>query len=137
MEEIKSAILQKLKSDELLQYLNKLNLNNMLVFGSLITEDFNENSDVDIAILGKEKFSLDTVLNLELFLENLLDRSIDVVDLNSENLDIFIKISILNDGKSIYTSDNNKSLEELIDKTDIYFKENESFFYKRKMDLLS
>lgn len=57
MEEIKSAILQKLKSDELLQYLNKLSLNNMLVFGSLITEDFNENSDVDIAILGKEKFS--------------------------------------------------------------------------------
>lgn len=50
MEEIKSAILQKLKSDELLQYLNKLSLNNMLVFGSLITEDFNENSDVDIAI---------------------------------------------------------------------------------------
>lgn len=137
MEEIKSAILQKLKSDELIQYLNKLNLNNMLVFGSLITEDFNENSDVDIAILGKEKFSLDTVLNLELFLENLLDRSIDVVDLNSENLDIFIKISILNDGKSIYTSDKNNSLEELIDKTDIYFKENESFFYKRKVDLLS
>jgi predicted nucleotidyltransferase len=137
MEEIKSAILQKLKSDELIQYLNKLNLNNMLVFGSLITEDFNENSDVDIAILGKEKFSMDIVLNLELFLENLLNRSIDVVDLNSENLDIFIKISILNDGKSIYTSDNNKSLEELIDKIDIYFKENESFFYKRKVDLLS
>lgn len=104
MENIQLEILDKLKSKELKNYLSKLDINNALVFGSIITDNFNEESDVDIAILGTSKLTIKEILKLELFLEDLLERNIDVIDLNSDNLDIFIKIDILNDGKSIYTT---------------------------------
>lgn len=91
MENIQLEILDKLKSKELKNYLSKLDINNALVFGSIITDNFNEESDVDIAILGTSKLTIKEILKLELFLEDLLERNIDVIDLNSDNLDIFIK----------------------------------------------
>ena len=129
MENIQLEILDKLKSKELKNYLSKLDINNALVFGSIITDNFNEESDVDIAILWTSKLTIKEILKLELFLEDLLERNIDVIDLNSDNLDIFIKIDILNDGKSIYTTDNNKFLEKFIEKVDWYYRENEGNCY--------
>ena len=137
MENIQLEILDKLKSKELKNYLSKLDINNALVFGSIITDNFNEESDVDIAILGTSKLTIKEILKLELFLEDLLERNIDVIDLNSDNLDIFIKIDILNDGKSIYTTDNNKFLEKFIEKVDWYYRENEYYFMCRRRELLS
>ena len=137
MENIQLEILDKLKSKELKNYLSKLDINNALVFGSIITDNFNEESDVDIAILGTSKVTIKEILKLELFLEDLLERNIDVIDLNSDNLDIFIKIDILNDGKSIYTTDNNKFLEKFIEKVDWYYRENEYYFKCRRRELLS
>ena len=137
MENIQLEILDKLKSKELKNYLSKLDINNALVFGSIITDNFNEESDVDIAILGTSKLTIKEILKLELFLEDLLERNIDVIDLNSYNLDIFIKIDILNDGKSIYTTDNNKFLEKFIEKVDWYYRENEYYFKCRRRELLS
>lgn len=92
---------------------------------------------MDIAILGTSKLTIKEILKLELFLEDLLERNIDVIDLNSDNLDIFIKIDILNDGKSIYTTDNNKFLEKFIEKVDWYYRENEYYFKCRRRELLS
>ena len=137
MENIQLEILDKLKSKELKNYLSKLDINNAWVFGSIITDNFNEESDVDIAILGTSKLTIKEILKLELFLEDLLERNIDVIDLNSDNLDIFIKIDILNDGKSIYTTDNNKFLEKFIEKVDWYYRENEYYFKCRRRELLS
>ena len=137
MKNIQLEILDKLKSKELKNYLSKLDINNALVFGSIITDNFNEESDVDIAILGTSKLTIKEILKLELFLEDLLERNIDVIDLNSDNLDIFIKIDILNDGKSIYTTDNNKFLEKFIEKVDWYYRENEYYFKCRRRELLS
>ena len=137
MENIQLEILDKLKSKELKNYLSKLDINNALVFGSIITDNFNEESDVDIAIFVTSKLTIKEILKLELFLEDLLERNIDVIDLNSDNLDIFIKIDILNDGKSIYTTDNNKFLEKFIEKVDWYYRENEYYFKCRRRELLS
>ena len=92
---------------------------------------------MDITILGTSKLTIKEILKLELFLEDLLERNIDVIDLNSDNLDIFIKIDILNDGKSIYTTDNNKFLEKFIEKVDWYYRENEYYFKCRRRELLS
>ncbi|WP_291565882.1 MULTISPECIES: type VII toxin-antitoxin system MntA family adenylyltransferase antitoxin [unclassified Clostridium] len=130
-------ILEKIKSKDLIEISKNYMIKNILVFGSILTDDFNINSDVDIAILSDEKLKLNDILSLELFFEEILNRPIDVVDLNSTTLDLFIKINILNTGKVLYTSDNNKSLEELIDKLEWYYRENENFFYYRKRDLLS
>lgn len=130
-------ILEKIKSKDLMEISKNYMIKNILVFGSVLTDDFNINSDVDIAILSDEKLKLNDILSLELFFEEVLNRPIDVVDLNSTTLDLFIKINILNTGKVLYTSDNNKSLEELIDKLEWHYRENENFFYYRKRDLLS
>ena len=137
MSKQQTIILEKLYSAELKKYLSSMDLNSVLVFGSLITDNFNEASDVDIAILSNNKLKLKDILDLELYLENILNRTIDVIDLNSETLDIFIKKDILNNGKVIYSQDSNKTLEKLIDDLDWYFKENETFFYFRRRDLLS
>lgn len=77
------------------------------------------------------------MLRLELFLEGLLERRIDVVDLKSINLDFFIKVDILNLGRSIYTTDNNKYLDLFVETTERYYRENELYFEFRRRDLLS
>ncbi len=130
-------ILKLLRQKECIDYVSKLSIDSILVFGSVITDEFNEESDVDIAILGKSKLRLTEILRLESFLEDLLERSIDVVDLKSENLDVFIKINILNNGEMIYSKDNNMSLEYLKEELDWYYRENEHYFECRKRDLLS
>lgn len=107
VEEVRADIIKKLNSEEFKSYVSNLAVRDVLLFGSTINGDFTEESDIDIAVLGTSKFSISEILRFELFLEDLLQRRIDVVDLNSETLDIFIKINILNTGKSIYTIDNN------------------------------
>ena len=137
MKEEQLKILSKLSGNQLIEYISKLSVNSILVFGSVITEEFNEESDVDIAIFGTSKFNITEILKLESFLEDLLERSIDVIDLRSENLDIFIKINILNNGEVLYSTDNNKNLETLKEEVDWYYRENEHYFECRKRDLLS
>jgi len=136
MKEDQLNIVNKLKCNEIKEYASRLPISNILVFGSLITDQFNEESDVDIAILGNTKLHIKDILRLELFFEDLLGRPIDVVDLRSETLDVFIKIDILNTGESIYTTDNNESLEKFIEEIDWYYKENEHYFQCRKRDLI-
>ena len=132
-----SEILDMLNSEEFENHLKTMKLNNVLVFGSLLRDDFSEQSDVDIAILSENKVKIKSILGLELYLEDILERNIDVVDLNSDNLDIFIKINILNSSRSVYSSDQNLALEELVENLDWYFKENENFFRYRRRDLIS
>lgn len=129
-------ILKKLHSEEVKKHLNKLGINSVLIFGSILTDEFNEESDVDIAILDRNKLNIKTVLNLEIYFEDLLNREIDVVDLKSENLDIFVKINILNNNNIIYSEDNGIMLEKLIDDIEWYYRENEYYFKCRKRDLL-
>lgn len=133
----RSSILLKLASYDFIDKMKELNIQEVLVFGSILTDNFNEESDVDIAILSAEKMPIKNVLNLEMFLEDLLNRAIDVVDLNNDKLDIFVKIDILNTGKSIFSADNGESLNSLINSVDIYYKENEYYFSCRKRDVLS
>ncbi|WP_097028273.1 nucleotidyltransferase family protein [Clostridium peptidivorans] len=137
----KVEIIEKLKSEEVFNFIKKYNITTMLMFGSIVSDDldneFNEESDVDIALLASKSMELDNILEIELFFQNLLNREIDVLDLRSESLDIFVKISILNTGKIIYTEDDGMSLEILYNETDRIYKENENFMYFRKVDVLS
>lgn len=137
MEEIRADIIKKLNSEEFKTYVSNLAVRDVLLFGSTINGDFTEESDVDIAVLGASKLSISEILRFELFLEDLLQHKIDVVDLNSETLDIFIKIDILNTGKSIYTIDSNNYLNKFMDDVDWYYRENEHYFRCRRRDLLS
>ncbi|GFP76020.1 type VII toxin-antitoxin system MntA family adenylyltransferase antitoxin [Clostridium fungisolvens] len=133
----RQVAIDKLNSKEVYDFINQLNISNVIIFGSLNHGEFNEISDVDIAVLNEQKISLDTILDLELFLENLLNRPIDVVDLRSDKLDLFVKINILNYGKILFTNDHGKMFENICDEVDRIYKENENFIYFRRMDVLS
>ncbi|MFW2489054.1 type VII toxin-antitoxin system MntA family adenylyltransferase antitoxin [Clostridium chromiireducens] len=133
----KEKINSILGSKEVGVFFNKYNLSSVITFGSINTDDFNEESDVDIAIIGDNKIELGPILELEMYLESLLNREIDVIDLRSENLDLFLKIGILNEGKIIYTDDNNCCLQKFEEKLDRIYRENENFIYFRKKDVLS
>ncbi|GAA0788595.1 nucleotidyltransferase domain-containing protein [Hathewaya limosa] len=132
----KSIILNKLSSDEFIKFIGEFNIDSVLVFGSICNDEFNEESDVDIALLGKHKIDLENILDIELFLEGFLEREIDVIDLRSESLDLFVKINILNNAKIIYSTDHNKLFDEFCDYTDKIYKENEDFIYFRRKDVL-
>ena len=137
----KEEIIEKLNSEDVFNFIKRYNIITLIMFGSIISYDldneFNEESDVDLALLADKAIELDNILEIELFFQNLLNREIDVLDLRSESLDFFVKISILNYGKIIYSEDNGKSLEILYNETDRIYIENENFMYFRKVDVLS
>ncbi|APC78933.1 TPA: type VII toxin-antitoxin system MntA family adenylyltransferase antitoxin [Clostridium botulinum] len=133
----KNIILSKLTSVKFSKFISEFNVSSVMIFGSICNDEFNELSDVDIAILGKSKMSLDTILDIELFLEEFLERQIDVVDLKSDTLDFFVKMNILNNGKAIYSKDNNMLFNEFCEETDRIYRENENFMYFRRLDVLS
>lgn len=133
----KEEIIEILNSKEVIDLLNKCNIITMIAFGSITNNQFNEQSDVDLALIANKEIQLDKILDIELLLQNILNRDIDILDLRSEALDLFVKINILNTGKVIYSKDNNKSLNILYDEIDKIFKENENFIHFRKVDVLS
>lgn len=137
IEDEKKSIVDKLKSEEVVNFLNKYDISSMLTFGSLNNDDFSEESDIDIAIIGKHKIDLEEILEIELFLAKLINKEIDVIDLKSEGLYIYLKINVLNEGEIIYSNDDNYNLEKFKDETDKIYKENENFFWFRRKDVLS
>jgi len=137
LEDEKNLIISKLKSEEVVNFLNNYDISSMLTFGSLNNEKFSQESDIDIAIIGKHKIDLEEILEIELFLAKLLNKEIDVIDLKSESLYIFLKINVLNEGTVIYSNDDNYNLEKFKDETDKIYKENENFFWFRRKDVLS
>jgi predicted nucleotidyltransferase len=79
------------------------------LFGSYADGSYNENSDIDIAVLFKEKKSPIEIFKMqeELFLK--LDKNIDLVDLASIN-DVFA-YEIVTKGKKIKTSKYSEDFE--------------------------
>ena len=137
IEDEKKVIMDKLKSEEVMNFLDKYDISSMLTFGSINNECFSKESDIDIAIIGKHKIDLEEILEIELFLAKLLNKEIDVIDLKCENLYIFLKINVLNEGEIIYSNDDNYNLEKSKDEIDRIYKENENFFWFRRKDVLS
>lgn len=125
------------KDLELDKIAERYHLNNIMLFGSALTDEFNEYSDIDIAVLGAAPLELDELFELEDFFENQFHRAIDVVDLRSESLDFFIKVNILNTAQVIFDSDSEEMLTRLKEQVERYYRENENFFYFRRMDVLS
>jgi predicted nucleotidyltransferase len=54
------------------------------LFGSFVKNNVNENSDVDILVLFEPEFkTFDNFMNLSLFLEDLLERKVDLITVES------------------------------------------------------
>ncbi|GAB1482762.1 hypothetical protein MASR2M78_15780 [Treponema sp.] len=72
-----------------------------LVYGSVLTDRFNENSDVDIAIAGKHAFDRNEFWSMADDLSAALGRRIDLIDLNLVEGLILYRAMV--DGKRIKT----------------------------------
>ncbi|QAA33508.1 type VII toxin-antitoxin system MntA family adenylyltransferase antitoxin [Clostridium manihotivorum] len=121
----KTSILNIINSDAFKTLFTDKGINNVIIFGSLANGEFTAESDVDIAIISKTPISFNDELILTQNLEELLDRDIDLIDINDDNINNLVKISALN-GKFIVLSDS--ILEETIEFYDNLFRENEEFW---------
>ncbi|MCY6957204.1 nucleotidyltransferase family protein [Clostridium brassicae] len=101
-------------------------ITNVIIFGSLASGIFNEESDIDIAVISEDKISFNTELNITLELEELLGRNIDFIDINDENINNIIKIEALN-SEEVIIKDN--LLDEALKSYDRLYRENEEFWY--------
>ena len=117
----KDEILTLVKSKEFKDIFLKHNIRNVIIFGSLTKDEFNEESDIDIAIIGDNKISSNLDLNLTLELEDFLERSIDLIDINDEDIENLIKIEALNSEMIIIKDD---KYNEKFNYYDQLFKEN-------------
>jgi predicted nucleotidyltransferase len=84
---------------------NKYNLNLIIIFGSYITENFNSNSDIDIAVQAE---NVDLINNNKLKLLNEISalfnhRETDLILLN--HADPLLKFNIAQEGKLIYQAE--------------------------------
>ena len=124
-ENSKEDILRLIKSNEFKEIFKRNNIENVIIFGSLTKDDFNEESDIDIAIIGEIKISDSVDLNLTLELEDFLGRSIDLIDINDEEIENIIKIEALNSDMVIIKD---KRYEETYNYYDNLFRENIEFW---------
>lgn len=124
-ENSKEDILRLVKSNEFKEIFKRNNIENVIIFGSLTKDDFNEESDIDIAIIGENKISDTVDLNLTLELEDFLGRSIDIIDINDEEIENIIKIEALNSDMVIIKD---RIYEETYNYYDNLFRENIEFW---------
>ena len=124
-ENSKEDILRLVKSNEFKEIFKRNNIENVIIFGSLTKDDFNEESDIDIAIIGENKISDTVDLNLTLELEDFLGRSIDLRDINDEEIENIIKIEALNSDMVIIKD---RIYEETYNYYDNLFRENIEFW---------
>lgn len=78
-------------------------IDTVYVFGSHGTEQENERSDIDFGILFSAEPGLLEQMNLEAEIEEIVERSVDVVPLNKCN--ILLKYKVISEGQKIYERD--------------------------------
>lgn len=121
----KKELLNIIDGSEFKNLFLKNNITNVILFGSITTDLFTCESDVDIAIISKEKISFKEELKLTQQLESLLKREVDLIDINDKNVNNLIKISALN-SKFIILKD--ELLEDAINLYDNLCRENQEFW---------
>ena len=81
--------------DKLIELCKKYDLQTMYVFGSALTDNFRETSDIDILISFKKDISIekytDNYFELHYKLEELLKRKVDLITENSLSNPYFIE----------------------------------------------
>lgn len=122
----KDEILSIISSEQFTNiFLNK-NIQNVIIFGSLSNDNFNEESDIDIAVIPDSEFTFNDEIDIESQLEDLLGREIDIININSDNVNVLIKFEALNSKLIVMKND---TLNTTIDYYENYYKENEEFWY--------
>ena len=136
MNSSKVHIVDKLKGEECTNIFINAQINTALLFGSIITEDFEEYSDIDIAILSENEVMFNTLVCMEEELEKVLGREVDIINLKSKNVELNLRVNIYDTGEIIYNNDNIKSYNIDYGEVERLYRENESFRFFRKRDVI-
>ncbi|MGL4849985.1 MAG: type VII toxin-antitoxin system MntA family adenylyltransferase antitoxin [Clostridium sp.] len=99
------------------------------IFGSFDTEDFNRNSDIDIAILTNKDFSYEDYLKMSLELEELIGIPVDLNDINK--LPEYIQVQIVMENRQLFSKDDILE-QKFLDKLNYWIK-TEFPFWKKMM----
>ena len=82
-------------------------LQGVYIYGSFASEQITENSDVDIGLLlsavEAKKVKLDDILDIQVELESLLSRSVDLVNMRTAST--VLQFEIVNTGTRVFTAD--------------------------------
>jgi len=108
---VKSKINKKIITDYLKSKIQSLQA--VIIFGSYASNLENRYSDIDIAFLSSKKVSNIQRWELQEELASILDKDVDLVDIESAS-DVF-KFQIASEGIVIYSS-NSKDIELYLDK---------------------
>ena len=100
------------------------------IFGSFLTSRFTEQSDIDIAIVGN--IELEDRLYIEGILEEKLNRSIDLV--NIEELPKNIQLQIVSRNKKIIFKEN-ENTDRYLYELDTWYKEDYPFWLKLQREM--
>lgn len=94
--------------DKLIEFLkSKRNILAVYLFGSFVDNTYNENSDIDLAVLYDGKSDLGEHVSDSVDIEKIFDNTkIDYIDL--EEVSLFFRFNILKNGKTIYIKDEEK-----------------------------
>jgi len=91
--------------DKVIEYIDKSNIQFIVIFGSILKDSFNNESDIDIGIMFKSDtdfFEARKQISLNLY--ELINNDLDIVALNTA--DIIITMQIIANGKLMYCENN-------------------------------
>lgn len=88
--------------------IDKVNPYLIYLFGSSVTENFRDDSDVDIAFLSDNSISEYEVFILAQEIADVLNREVDLINLS--NSSTVFKAQVVGKGKVIYCTDNNRRM---------------------------
>lgn len=128
-------IISILKSDEMIERYKSENINSVILFGSIVRDDFEDYSDVDIAILSQSKIDLNHIMELEEIIRDILKREIDIIDLGNDEIDLRFKVSVYDNSMVIYNDELDLYGRDY-EKTDRIYKNNEEFRFFRERDVI-
>lgn len=98
----------KLSQDELNNICKKYLIKELLLFGSVNTDKFNDESDIDLLVTFEDNtnYSLFDVVRIQESFEKFFNRSVDLISKKAiqQSRNTFRRESILNNAKVIYVS---------------------------------
>ncbi len=98
----------KISQDELNNICKKYLIKELLLFGSVNTDKFNDESDIDLLVTFEDNtnYSLFDVVRIQESFEKFFNRSVDLISKKAiqQSRNTFRRESILNNAKVIYVS---------------------------------
>lgn len=95
--------IQNIKNNIISLLVPTLNVKAIYLYGSVITEYFNNESDIDIAILLDKKIDSEKLFELTKKLTNNLNKDVDLVQL--DNVSTVLQFQIIQTGNRVFCND--------------------------------